>query len=80
MLTQAEWERNVDRSLTANGLVSGLGSAAYFRAIKSALRVARDFNKTYYINWSDKEQRFTISDKMPVGNFDVVYPDGHIIH
>lgn len=83
-LTQNEWERNVNDSLAwllqpQNG---GDRNPAWIKALRSALRIARDFDHNVEVLWDNKTQTFRLYGRgeRAVGNFDICLPSGHVIH
>ena len=78
---QNDWQINCDQTLAD---MRGVGcfslSPSYEKALRCALRAACDFDKKYYVIYDTPKNGYRISDKMPTGIFDIVYPEGFIVH
>lgn len=79
-LHYTRWAQNCVDSLTAIGSNGGYNNPRYMKALRSALRIARDFNHDVYVLYDQTTQTYKQYSKMPTGNFDVCQPDGTIIH
>lgn len=89
-VTHDEWLRNCEASLSYLDSITSHMNPQWIATLRSAQRVARDFDKQYYVLWcprnpiTNKPAHYHIYDPKhpatPSGNYDIVMPDGHIIH
>lgn len=81
-ISNADWQNTAKASVAYISDISGGNSTAYYKALKSALRVARDFDRNVKVMWSDTHNEYHIygPTERCSGNFDVCLPNGHIIH
>lgn len=81
-MTEGEWRNNVAVSVAYLNCCGGISNPAWIKAIRSALRVARDFDHDVKVLWDDNTRTYKQYGKgeRAVGNFDVCQPTGHVIH
>lgn len=79
-LTQSEWESNVIASLTYLTNITGNLNPQWIIALRSALRVARDFDRDVKVMWNGTNYRIYSSTEHIVGNFDICLTTGRVIH
>lgn len=80
MITQSEWQRNLDTTIDYLDSISANRNPLWISALRSASRVARDFNRNVKVMWNGTEYHIYAASESCFGNFDICLPDGHIIH